>query len=90
MIEIDVDPRRRGRTDGTLRDLFRSLQFDADWSPDLWSADHLTAVSVVADDDAEAYESVESLQVVQANLPQLRSDLEFELRRLIERLLAAM
>ena len=38
----------------------------------------------------QMYGAVESIHVLHANLPQLRSDLEHELRRLIQRLLAAM
>ncbi len=90
MIEIDVDPGRRGRADETLEERLLSLQRDADRSSDFPSADHVTAMSWLIADDGETYESVESLQVLQANLPQLRSELEYELRRLIERLLAAM
>jgi hypothetical protein len=90
MIEVDVDPHLGRCADGTLRDLLRSLQHDAHGSPDLWSADPVSAVSVMAAEDIDAYGSVETIQVVQADLPQLRSELEFELRRLIERLLAVM
>ena len=41
-------------------------------------------------DQSQVYDAVESIHLLHADLPQLRADLEHELRRLIQRLLAAM
>ena len=84
IIEIDADPHVRLRRDETIGALLWSLR----------SACGLPAAEPLADDimveSCETYGAVESIHVLHANLPQLESDLEYELRQLIQRLLAVM
>jgi hypothetical protein len=84
IIEMDTDRRLHIRRDETLGAILRSLRSECGLP-----ADELFADDIVLD-SCEAYGAVESIHVRHANLPQLRSDLEHELRRLIQRLLAVM
>lgn len=90
MIEIDHGPRCGRRADGTLQELLRSLQSAHDWDVDLGPGDTVAALSVLGAEEFEVAGTDEPVQVVHANLLQLRTELELELRRLVERLLAAM
>ncbi len=90
MIEIDLSPRCGHRVDGTLPDLLRSLQHEGGCAPDLDAGNHLTAISVLVAEDLGASGSGGTSHMVQANLLQLHIELELELRRFLERLLAAM
>ena len=84
IIEMDTDPHVRIRRDETLGAILRSLRSECGLSTDELFADDIVLES------CETYGAVESIHVLHANLPQLRSDLEHELRRLIQRLLAVM
>jgi hypothetical protein len=84
IIELDTDPHVRVRREETLGAILRSLRNDCGLSTDAQFADDIVLES------CETYGTDESIHVLHANLPQLKSDLEYELRRLIQRLLAVM
>ena len=84
IIEMETDPRLPSDRDETLGATLRSLRSECGLS-----VDDLLAEDIVLE-SCETYGTVESVTVLHANLPQLRSDLEHELRRVIQRLLAVM
>jgi hypothetical protein len=84
IIEMDVDSQVQARRDDTIGGTLRSLRRECGLSADELFADDIVWES------CETYGAAESVAVLHANLPQLRSDLEHELRRLIQRLLAVM
>ena len=84
IIEMDTDPHVRIRRDETLGAILRGLRSDCGLSTDEFFADDIVLES------CETYGVDESIHVLHANLPQLKSELEHELRRLIQRLLAVM
>ncbi len=81
---MDADPRVEDRRDETLGATLARLRRGCGLSPDELLVDDIVLES------CETYSAVESVTVLHANLPQLRSDLEHELRCLIQRLLAVM
>jgi hypothetical protein len=84
IIEVETDPQVSVRMDATIGDMFRSLRRDCELSPE---EQYPEGVEM---DLCQVYDAVESIHLLHADLPQLRADLEHELRRLIQRLLAAM
>lgn len=84
IIEIDPDLVRTERADATLSDALCSLRGanELEW--------YEAVAAEVELDHCQVYDAVESIHLLHADLPQLRADLESELRRLIQRLLAAM
>ncbi len=84
IIEMETDPQVRVRMDATFGDMLRSLRRECGLPPE-----ELFPESVELD-QSQVYDAVESIHLLHADLPQLRADLEHELRRLIQRLLAAM
>jgi hypothetical protein len=84
IIAMDTDPQVHVRRDETIGAILRSLRRECGLSADELFADDIVWES------CETYGAAESVALLHANLPQLRSDLEHELRRLIQRLLAVM
>jgi hypothetical protein len=84
IIEIDADSRQSERTDATLGETLSGLRGEGELR---WDTLETAEVEV---DRCQVYDAIESIHLLHADLPQLRTDLESELRRLIQRLLAAM
>jgi hypothetical protein len=84
IIEMEVDPRAPLGRDETLATVLRGLRRDCGLADPGLLVDNLVVES------CETYGETESIAILHANLPQLKSDLEHELRRLIQRLLAVM
>jgi hypothetical protein len=81
---METDPQVRVHRDATIGDMLRSLRREC--GP---PRNEMFSESVGLD-QSQVYDAVESIHLLHADLPQLRADLEHELRRLIQRLLAAM
>lgn len=84
IIDLDTDPQPPAGCDETLGALLGSLRAECGLSADDLMVDDIVLES------CETYGAAESVTVLHANLPQLTADLERELRRLIQRLLAVM
>ena len=84
IIEIDPDLLRTERADATVGEALCSLRRDGELE---WYESVAAEVEV---NHCQVYDAVESIHLLHADLPQLRADLESELRRLIQRLLATM
>ncbi|MHB0955297.1 MAG: hypothetical protein ACYC6N_01120 [Pirellulaceae bacterium] len=84
IIEMETDPQVSVRVDATVGDLLRSLRRECGWLPEERFPEGVEL------DLCQVYDAVESIHLLHADLPHLKADLEHELRRLIQRLLAAM
>ncbi len=84
IIEIDPDLLRTERTNATVGEALCSLRHECELE---WYEAVAAEVEV---NHCQVYDVIESIHLLHADLPQLRADLESELRRLIQRLLATM
>ncbi len=84
IIEMATDPQVSVRMDATIGDMLRSLRRECGLPSDEQFPEG------VESDLCQVYDAVESIHLLHADLPQLRADLEHELRRLIQKLLATM
>ena len=85
IIEMATDPQVSVRMDATIGDMLRSLRRDCGLPPDEQFPE-----GVELEICARCTMQSNRFTCCTPNLPQLRADLEHELRRLIQKLLAAM